>query len=45
MLSTLRQAIWVQPAVCAMPGAAIFLTSVCFNLVSDGLRAAMDVRL
>jgi len=45
MLSTLRQAIWVQPAVCAMPGVAIFLTSVCFNLVSDGLRAAMDVRL
>jgi peptide/nickel transport system permease protein len=45
MLSTLRQAIWVQPAVCAMPGVAIFITSVCFNLVSDGLRAAMDVRL
>jgi len=45
MLSTLRQSIYVQPWVCAVPGAAIFLTSMCFNLVSDGLRSAMDVRL
>jgi peptide/nickel transport system permease protein len=45
MLSTLRQSIYVQPLVCAMPGAAIFVTSICFNLVSDGIRAAMDVRL
>ena len=45
MLSSLRQSIWVQPAVCALPGVAIFITSVCLNLVSDGLRAAMDVRL
>ncbi len=45
MLSTLRQAIYVQPWVCAVPGAAIFATSMCFNLVSDGLRSAMDVRL
>jgi len=45
MLSTLRQAIYVQPWVCAVPGAAIFLTSMCFNLVSDGLRSAMDVRI
>ena len=42
MLSTLRQAIYVQPWVCAAPGAAIFLTSMCFNLVSDGLRSAME---
>ncbi len=45
MLSTLRQAIYVQPWVCAIPGVAIFLTSMCFNLVSDGLRSAMDVRI
>ena len=45
MLSTLRQAIYVQPWVCAVPGAAIFITSMCFNLVSDGLRSAMDVRI
>lgn len=44
MLSTLRQSIYVQPLVCALPGAAIFLCSLSFNLVSDGLRQAMDVR-
>jgi len=45
MLSTLRQSIYVVPFVCALPGMAIFVTSICFNLVSDGLRAAMDVRM
>jgi peptide/nickel transport system permease protein len=45
MLSTLRQAIYVQPYVCALPGLAIFITSLSFNLVSDGLRQAMDVRI
>ena len=45
MLSTLRQSIYVVPVVCALPGVAIFITSICFNLVSDGLRAAMDVRM
>jgi peptide/nickel transport system permease protein len=45
MLSTLRQAIYVQPLVCALPGVAIFITSLSFNLVSDGLRHAMDVRI
>ena len=45
MLSTLRQSIYVNPLICALPGAAIFITSVTFNLVSDGLRSAMDVRM
>lgn len=45
MLNTLRQAIYINPMVCAIPGVAILITSICFNLVSDGLRAAMDVRL
>jgi peptide/nickel transport system permease protein len=45
MLSTLRQAIYVAPYVCALPGLAIFITSLSFNLVSDGLRQAMDVRI
>ena len=27
------------------PGLMIFLTSMCFNLMSDGFRSAMDVRL
>jgi peptide/nickel transport system permease protein len=44
MLSTLRQSIYVQPIVCAIPGIAILVTSVAFNLVSDGLRQAMDVK-
>ncbi|WP_181702445.1 ABC transporter permease [Chthonobacter albigriseus] len=44
MLSTLRQSIYVQPLVCALPGVAILVTSVAFNLVSDGLRQAMDVK-
>jgi peptide/nickel transport system permease protein len=44
MLSNLRQAIYVQPLVCALPGLAIFLTSLSFNMVSDGLRQAMDVK-
>jgi peptide/nickel transport system permease protein len=44
MLNTLRQSIYVNPWVCALPGVMIFITSICFNLMSDGLRAAMDVR-
>lgn len=45
MLSTLRQAIYMNPLVCALPGVAILITSLSFNLVSDGLRQAMDVKL
>ncbi len=45
MLSTLRQSIYVNPLVCALPGAMIFITSLAFNMVSDGMRQAMDVRL
>jgi len=44
MLSTLRQSIYVQPLVCALPGVAILIVSIAFNLVSDGLRHAMDVK-
>jgi peptide/nickel transport system permease protein len=44
MLNTLRQSIYVNPWVCALPGVMIFITSICFNMMSDGLRAAMDVR-
>jgi peptide/nickel transport system permease protein len=44
MLSTLRQSLYVDPIGCALPGVAIFITSICFNLVSDGVRSAMDVR-
>ncbi|WP_341704423.1 ABC transporter permease [Ferrovibrio sp.] len=44
MLNTLRTAIYVNPAVAALPGAMIFITSISFNLLSDALRSAMDVR-
>jgi peptide/nickel transport system permease protein len=27
-----------------LPGLCIFMTSLCLNMVSDGLRAVMDVR-
>lgn len=45
MLNNLRQAIWVNPTIAALPGIAIFITSMSFNLMSDGLRQAMDVRV
>ncbi|KMO40584.1 ABC transporter permease [Methylobacterium aquaticum] len=44
MLNTLRTAIYVNPVVAALPGVMIFLTSISFNLLSDGLRSAMEVR-
>ena len=42
MLNTLRTAIYVQPWVAALPGVMIFITSISFNILSDGLRSAMD---
>jgi len=44
MLNTLRAAIYTSPIVAALPGVMIFITSICFNLLSDGIRTAMDVR-
>jgi peptide/nickel transport system permease protein len=44
MLNTLRTAIYTQPWVAALPGAFIFVTSISFNLLSDGLRSAMEVK-
>ncbi|OQW59297.1 MAG: ABC transporter permease [Proteobacteria bacterium SG_bin9] len=44
MLNTLRTAIYANPAVAALPGVMIFAVSICFNLLSDGLRSAMDIR-
>ena len=44
MLNTLRTAIYVQPWVAALPGVMIFITSIAFNLFSDGLRNAMEIR-
>lgn len=44
MLNTLRTAIYIQPWVAALPGVMIFMVSISFNLMSDGLRSAMDVQ-
>ncbi len=44
MLSTLRQSIYVQPLVVALPGLMIFIASLCLNLISDALRRAMMVK-
>lgn len=44
MLNTLRSAIYVNPWIAALPGLMVFLTSLCLNLLSDGLRSAMNVR-
>ncbi len=44
MLNTLRTAIYAQPWIAALPGAMIFMTSIAFNLLSDGLRSAMEIK-
>jgi peptide/nickel transport system permease protein len=45
MLNTMRDAIYVNPWVTVLPGVMIFTVSICFNMLSDGLRSAMDVKL
>ncbi len=44
MLNTLRTAIYTQPLLCALPGVMIFITSIAFNMLTDGLRSAMDLK-
>ena len=44
MLNTLRSAIYINPWIAALPGVMIFVTSVAFNLLADGVRSAMDLR-
>ena len=44
MLNTLRQSLYVAPLNAVLPGLMILITSVCFNLLSDGLRSALDVK-
>jgi peptide/nickel transport system permease protein len=44
MLNTLRSAIYLQPVVTLLPGICILVTSLCFNMLSDGLRSAMEVK-
>jgi peptide/nickel transport system permease protein len=45
MLNTLRTAIYINPTIAALPGVMIFIVSICANLMSDGLRGAMDVKM
>jgi len=44
MLNTLRSAIYNKPLIAALPGAFIFITSIAFNLLADGVRSAMDIK-
>jgi peptide/nickel transport system permease protein len=44
MLNTLRSAIYKAPLTAALPGAMIFMTSIAFNLLADGIRSAMDIK-
>jgi peptide/nickel transport system permease protein len=44
MLNTLRSAIYLNPWIAALPGAMIFITSIAFNLLADGVRSAMELR-
>ena len=44
MLSTLRQSLFVAPMNALLPGVMILITSVSFNLLSDSLRTALDVK-
>ncbi len=45
MLASSRQYMNVAPHVAALPGLAIFLAVLGFNLLGDGLRDALDPRL
>jgi peptide/nickel transport system permease protein len=45
MLSGMKEYLFNHPVLVAVPGVMIFLTSLAFNLVGDGLRDALDPRL
>jgi peptide/nickel transport system permease protein len=45
MLSEYRADMWMYPVKVLFPGLAIFLASLSFNYVGDGLRDALDPRL
>ena len=44
MLNSLQASIYVRPVVVALPGFFIFVTSVAFNVLSNTLRDALDVK-
>ena len=45
MLNAAQQWLTVAPHISVVPGAAIVLAVVAFNLAGDGLRDALDPRL
>ena len=45
MLSTAREVIMTHPVQVLIPGLTITLVVMCFSLVGDGLRDALDPRL
>ncbi|MFI6346065.1 ABC transporter permease [Streptomyces sp. NPDC050560] len=45
MLSDLQQYIFTEPRLLLVPVAVILVVSVAFNVLGDGLRAALNVRL
>ena len=44
MLNSLRGAIYVQPWVAALPGLFIFAAAMSFNLLSDAINEALDIK-
>ncbi len=45
MLNEYQQDMWTQPAKVFYPGLAIFICTLAFNYIGDGLRDALDPRL
>jgi peptide/nickel transport system permease protein len=45
MLNEFQDDMWTQPMKVFFPGLAIFVTSLAFNFVGDGMRDALDPRL
>jgi len=45
MLNEYQNDMWTQPAKIFYPGLVIFICSLAFNYIGDGLRDAMDPRL
>ncbi len=45
MLNEYQNDMWTQPAKVFFPGLAIFITTLAFNYIGDGLRDALDPRL
>jgi len=45
MLSNSQSYVWLAPTLTIYPGLSIFITVLCFNLLGDGLRDALDPRM